>query len=36
LEILKKCIDIFVQMGYITADIVMEDDEIVWRGERNL
>jgi hypothetical protein len=35
-DLLKNCIQAFVQMGFITADIVKQDDDYVWRGEKNL
>lgn len=36
LDLLKRCIQTFVQMGFITADIVKVDDDYVWKGEKNL
>ena len=33
---MKNCIQAFVQMGFITADIVKVDDDYVWKGEKNL
>lgn len=33
---LKHSIQAFVQMGFITADIVKQDDDYVWKGEKNL
>jgi hypothetical protein len=36
LDLLKQCIQTFVQMGFITADIVKVDDDYVWKGEKNL
>lgn len=35
-DLLKFCIHTFVQMGFITADIVKVDDDYVWKGEKNL
>lgn len=35
-DLLKACILAFVQMGFITADIVKQDDDYVWKGEKNL
>ena len=35
-DLLKSCIQTFVQMGFITADIVKQDDDYVWKGEKNL
>jgi hypothetical protein len=35
-DLLKNCINTFVQMGFITADIVKQDDDYVWKGEKNL
>lgn len=35
-DLLKNCIQAFVQMGFITADIVKQDDDYVWKGEKNL
>ena len=35
-DLLKNAINAFVQMGYITADIVKVDDDFVWKGEKNL
>ena len=35
-DLLKNCILAFVQMGFITADIVKQDDDYVWKGEKNL
>lgn len=35
-DLLKACIQAFVQMGFITADIVKVDDDYVWKGEKNL
>ena len=36
LEALKGCILIFVQMGFNNANIEKEEDEYVWRGDKNL
>ena len=33
---LKKCIGVFVQMGYNNVDIVKEGEDYVWRGDRNI
>ena len=35
-DLLKNCVLAFVQMGFITADIVKQDDDYVWKGEKNL
>jgi hypothetical protein len=35
-DLLKGCIQAFVQMGFITADIIKVDDDYVWKGEKNL
>lgn len=35
-DLLKACIQTFVQMGFITADIIKQDDDYVWKGEKNL
>jgi hypothetical protein len=34
--LLKRCIAVFVQMGFNNADIVKDEDDYVWRGDRNL
>lgn len=34
--LLKKCIEVFVNMGLNNADIVkIEDDSQVWKGDKN-
>ena len=35
-DLLKNCIKAFVQMGFINADIVKQDDDYVWKGDKNL
>ena len=35
LDLIKRSIYTFVEMGFITADIVKQDDEFVWKGDKN-
>jgi hypothetical protein len=35
-DLLKNSIQIFVQMGFINADIIKQDDDYVWKGDKNL
>lgn len=35
LELVKRSIYTFVEMGFISADIVKQDDEYVWKGDKN-
>ena len=35
-DLLKHCIQAFVQMGFINAEIIKIDDDYVWKGDRNL
>jgi hypothetical protein len=35
LDLIKRAIYTFVEMGFITADIVKQDDEYIWKGDRN-
>lgn len=35
-NLLKSAIQAFVQMGFINADIVKQDDDYVWKGDKNL
>lgn len=35
-DLLKNCIQSFVQMGFINADIIKQDDDYVWKGDKNL
>ena len=35
-DLLKNCIQAFVQMGFINADIIKQDDDYVWKGDKNL
>ena len=35
-DLLKNCIQCFVQMGFINADIIKQDDDYVWKGDKNL
>ena len=35
LALVKRAIYTFVEMGFITADIVKQDDEYIWKGEKN-
>lgn len=34
--LLKKCIQIYVHMGFNNADIAKEEEDYVWRGDKNL
>jgi hypothetical protein len=35
LDLIKRVIFTFVEMGFISADIVKQDDEFVWKGDKN-
>ena len=35
LVLVKRAIYTFVEMGFISADIVKQDDEFVWKGDKN-
>ena len=35
LELVKRAIYTFVEMGFISADIVKQDDEYIWKGDKN-
>ena len=35
LGLVKASIYTFVEMGFISGDIVKQDDEFVWRGDKN-
>jgi len=35
LDLLKRAIYTFVEMGLMAADIVKQDDEWVWKGDKN-
>lgn len=35
LDLLKRAIYNFVEMGFISADIVKQDDEYIWKGDKN-
>jgi hypothetical protein len=35
LGLVKSSIYTFVEMGFITGDIVKQDDEFVWKGDKN-
>jgi hypothetical protein len=35
LDLVKRSIFNFVEVGFITADIVKIDDEFVWKGDKN-
>ena len=35
LALVKASIYTFVEMGFISGDIVKQDDEFVWKGDRN-
>ena len=35
LDLVKRAIYTFVEMGFISADIVKQDDEYVWKGDKN-
>lgn len=35
LGLVKRAIYTFVEMGFISADIVKVDDEFVWKGDKN-
>jgi len=35
-DLLKNAIMSFVQLGFINADILKQDDDYVWRGDKNL
>lgn len=35
LELVKRAIYTFVEMGFLTADIVKQDDDYVWKGDKN-
>lgn len=35
-DLLKFSIQAFVQMGFINADIIKQDDDYVWKGDKNL
>lgn len=35
LDLVKRSIYTFVEMGFISADIVKQDDEYVWKGDKN-
>lgn len=35
LDLVKRAIYTFVEMGFISADIVKQDDEFVWKGDKN-
>ena len=35
LDLVKRAIYCFVEMGLVVADIVKQDDEFVWKGDKN-
>lgn len=35
LVLVKRAIYTFVEMGFISADIVKQDDEFIWKGDKN-
>lgn len=35
LDLVKRAIYTFVEMGFISADIVKQDDEFIWKGDKN-
>ena len=35
IDLIKKSIDTFVDMGIISADIVKHNDEFMWNGNKN-
>lgn len=35
-DLLKQCIQAFVQMGFINADIIKQDNDYIWKGDKNL
>ena len=35
IDLLKRAIYTFVEMGFISADIVKQDDEFIWKGDKN-
>ncbi len=35
-DLLKNSITAFVHLGFINADILKQDDDYVWRGDKNL
>jgi hypothetical protein len=35
LGLIKSSIYTFVEMGFIQGDIVKQDDEFVWKGDKN-
>ena len=35
LVLVKRAIYTFVEMGFIAADIVKQDDEYIWKGDKN-
>ena len=35
LELIKRSIYTFVEMGFMSADIVKQDDEYIWKGDKN-
>ena len=34
-DLLKNSIQSFVQMGLVNADIIKQDDDYVWKGDKN-
>ena len=35
LDLVKRAIYTFVEMGFISADIVKQDDDFIWKGDNN-
>jgi len=35
LDLVKRAIYTFVEMGFISADIVKQDDDFIWKGDKN-
>ncbi len=35
-DLLKRAIAVYVQLGFINAEIVKQDDDYVWKGDKNL
>ena len=35
-DLLKRAIGVYVQLGFINAEIIKQDDDYVWKGDKNL